>query len=265
VSSHGAYTGSVPPSYDRYLGPVLFEPYAEDLAGRLPDGDGLRVLELACGTGILTRRLRESLPPSAALVATDLNSAMITYARTAVNSPGIDWRQADAGALEFGDGAFDVVACQFGFMFPPDKPRAFSEARRVLAPRGMLLASVWKGLDDNPVPRAVQAVVEELWPDDPPTFLSTPYGYWNHEVIRRDLSKAGFATIELEDVHLSSSTPSARDVARGYAAGTPLAHELLERGADTDAVVDAIASKLSPTPGVPLQVQHAAVVVRASA
>src|SRR5262249_7574967 len=127
-----------------------------------------------------------------------------------------------------------------------------------------LLASVWRGLDDNPVPRAVQAAVEELWPDDAPTFLSTPYGYWDHELIHRDLTEAGFTTIVLEDVRLVSSTPSARDVARGYVAGTPLAHELLERGADTDQVVDAIASRLSSTPAVPLEAQHAAVVIMAS-
>jgi ubiquinone/menaquinone biosynthesis C-methylase UbiE len=136
------FSGSVPQNYDRYLGPVLFEPYAADLVARVPATDGLRVLELACGTGILTRHLRAALPETATLVATDLNPPMVDYARDAVGAPGIDWRQADMQELAFDDGSFDVVLCQFGFMFLPDTVRGFAEARRVLAPGGMLLANV---------------------------------------------------------------------------------------------------------------------------
>src|SRR6476659_1225915 len=136
--SFAEFSGSIPRHYDEYLAPVLFEPYASDLVGRLRMSDGMRVLELACGTGVVTRRLREALPASATLVATDLNEAMTSYARAAVPVPGIDWRVADMQALPFEDGSFDVVVCQYGFMFPPDKPLAFRETRRVLAQGGVL-------------------------------------------------------------------------------------------------------------------------------
>ena len=149
--SAAEFSGSVPGFYDRYLGPVLFEPYAVDLVSRLPGGDRLRVLEIACGTGIVTRRLRESLGESATLVATDLNEAMVSHARAAVPAAGIDWQQADAQALVFDDGAFDVVVCQFGFMFLPDKVQGFREARRVLASGGVLFANVWHSMEANPV------------------------------------------------------------------------------------------------------------------
>src|SRR6516162_7772967 len=137
MSSLASFSGSVPANYDRYLGPVLFEPYARDLAARMPAGDGVRVLELACGTGRVTRRLREALPETATLHATDLNEPMVDYARAVVAEPGIAWQAADAQALPFPDESFDVVVCQFGLMFLPDKVQGLREARRVLTPRGL--------------------------------------------------------------------------------------------------------------------------------
>src|SRR5439155_12537094 len=140
---------------------------------RLPHREGLRVLELACGSGIVTRRLREALPESATLVATDLNEPMVAYARKAVGRKGIEWRQADAQALPFADSSFDVVVCQFGFMFLPDKALGFREARRVLAPGGMLLGNVWRSLAENPLLQVIHVTLAELFPDDPPRFLET--------------------------------------------------------------------------------------------
>ena len=192
--SAAQFSGSVPGFYDRYLGPVLFEPYAVDLVSRLPAGDRLRVLEIACGTGIVTRRLRESLGKSATLVATDLNEAMVSYARDAVPAPGIDWQQADAQALVFDDGAFDVLVCQFGFMFLPDKVQGFREARRVLASGGVLLANVWHSLEANPVAGAIHTTVARLFPADPPRFLETPYGYHDTARIHADMAQAGWET-----------------------------------------------------------------------
>src|SRR5437870_8968818 len=139
VTVPASFTGSVPAFYDRCLGPVLFEPYANDLVARLDVGDDQRVLELACGTGIVTRRLREALPESATLVATDLFDAMLVHARSVVPDAGIEWQQADAQDLPFADGSFDTVVCQFGLMFLPDKVRGFREARRVLRDGGSLI------------------------------------------------------------------------------------------------------------------------------
>ena len=215
------FTGDVPGHYDRGLGPVLFEPYAADLVRRLPAGEGLRVLETACGSGIVTRRLREALPASATLVATDLNEAMVDYARAAVPDPRIAWRTADAQALPFEDGAFDVVVCQFGLMFLPDKPLGFREARRVLTPGGRLLA--------------------QLNPDDPPRFFETPYGYSDRAALADDLTAGGWEDFRFEDVSVTSTSATAATLAGGFVLGSPLSFQLAEHGADHQAVIAELA------------------------
>jgi len=249
MSSASAFSGSVPEFYDRYLVPWLFAPYAADLVARLPQRDGLAVLEIACGTGIVTRHLREALPASATLVATDLNQAMVDYGRGAVPDPAIVWQQADAQALPFEDGSFDVVVCQFGFMFLPDKVQGFREARRMLRPGGVLLGNVWNSRDENPWARSVHATVAELFPDDPPGFLDTPYGYFDPERIRADLADAGWDEVRLESVELESLAESATAVATGIAKGSPLTFELAERGANSDTVVGELAQRLAGVGG----------------
>ena len=264
TSSAAEFSGSIPEFYDRQLGPVLFEPYAADLAARLPRRDALRVLELACGSGIVTRRLREALPASATLVATDLNEAMVSCARQAVPAPGIEWRQADAQALPFADSSFDVVVCQFGFMFLPDKALGFREARRVLAPGGMLLGNVWRSLAENPLLQVIHVTLAELFPDDPPRFLETPYGYHDTERIRADLARAGWHEVQLDNVRLEGRSPSAADYAVGFVRGSPLNHELVERGADLDQVVRRLTEALVRIGGDrPLRVEQSAIVITA--
>ena len=247
--SAAAYSGSVPGFYDRYLGPVLFEPYALDLVSRLPPGDRLRVLEIACGTGIVTRRLREALEDSATLTATDLSEPMIAYARDAVPAPGIAWQQADAQDLVFADGSFDVVVCQFGFMFLPDKSQGFREARRVLTSGGLLLANVWQSIQANPVIGAIDATLARLFPDDPPRFLEVPYGYHDADRIRADMQQGGWDDVQLETVSVQGLGPSAHEFALGFVLGTPLAHELAARRADVDAVSRALTVALVPLGG----------------
>lgn len=265
VNSRAArFSGSVPEFYDRYLGPVLFEPYGADLVSRLPRGEGLRVLELACGTGIVTRRLREALPRSGTVVATDLNEAMIAYARAAVPATGIVWQQADAQALPFDKGEFDVVVCQFGFMFLPDKVQGFREARRVLGQGGVLLANVWHSMDANPAARAIHVSLAELFPADPPRFLETPYGYHPTERIRADMNEAGWKDVRMEDLRIQGLGPSAADFATGFTAGSPLTHELAERGADVQAVTRALTDALIPVGGErPFEPAQAATVISA--
>ena len=174
MGTHSSFSGSVPANYDRYLGPVLFEPYADDLVGRLEVRDDLRVLEVACGTGIVTRRLRQALPAGATLVATDLNEPMLAEARTRVPLEGIEWRQADALELPFEDESFDVYVCQFGLMFLPDKAEGLREARRVLAPGGRLVANVWLSGSHNEHVSVIQSLLDRVYPDDTPTFLQVP-------------------------------------------------------------------------------------------
>ena len=264
MSTTAQFTGSIPELYDRQLGPVLFEPYAADLVARVPRGEDLRVLELACGTGIVTRRLRKALPASARVVATDLNDAMVAYAKSSVPAEGVEWRQADAQALPFPDESFDVVVCQFGFMFLPDKVLGFRETRRVLAPGAPLLANVWASLDENPPARVVAETVAELFAADPPPFFETPYGY-DREQLRIDLDAAGWRDVRLEVVRLAGESPTAGDYAHGFVRGSPLTHELVARGADLDAVERKVTQALAARVGDrPLRADQAAVVITAT-
>jgi ubiquinone/menaquinone biosynthesis C-methylase UbiE len=265
MSSAAQFTGSVPERYDRYMVPWLFEPYAADLAARLPDRHGLRVLELAAGTGAVTRRLRDALPSGATLVATDLNDAMIDFARSAVPDADITWHQADAQSLPFSDGSFDVVVCQFGFMFLPDKAQGFREARRVLGPDGLLLGNVWHSRDENPVARLLQELLEERLADNAPRFLDTPYGYGDHERLRADLEAAGWDDIRLDVVRKESDASSAEDVALGFLTGSPLSHELGERGVDPADFKDDLTKRLAELGGErPFRAELAATVITAA-
>jgi len=165
------FDGSIPEYYDRYLGPVLFEPYAVDLAARVRIEAATQVLELACGTGILTRRLRRRLPLTSRLLATDLNLPMIEYAQARSDGyDGIDWKQADACDLPFSDKSFEVVICQFGLMFVPDKFTALSEILRVLKVGGQFIFNVWDSLALNSLARIALETGNRLFALDPPTF-----------------------------------------------------------------------------------------------
>src|SRR5256885_14920391 len=150
------FTGSIPKLYETYSVPMIFEPYAADLVGRLASRSLARVLEIAAGTGVVTRALASALPESVAIVATDLNQAMLDQAAAVGTKRAVKWQQADAMQLPFGDATFDAVVCQFGVMFFPDKARAFAEARRVLRPGGVFLFNVWDRIAENefadPVP-----------------------------------------------------------------------------------------------------------------
>ena len=265
MSDHTAqFTGDIPGYYDRCLGPVMFEPYAADLVSRLPNGEGLRVLETACGSGIVTRRIREALPDSATLVATDLNEGMVDFARAAVLDERITWQPADAQALPFQDGAFDVLVCQFGLIFLPDKPLGFREARRVLAPGGRLLANVWLPLEQNEYALTAHRHVTRLFPDDPPRFFETPFGYSDRAALTSDLTLGGWEEFNFDDVRFASPSPTAADLATGFVLGSPLTFQLLERGADLPALIADLAAELAALGGAePFTANLAATVITA--
>jgi SAM-dependent methyltransferase len=225
---------SMPEVYDRCLGLATFAPYAADIALRALDIPHDRVLELAAGTGIVTAGLVEALP-DADITATDVNDAMVTYGSTRV--PGPSWRVADAQDLPFADDSFDLVVCQFGVMFLPDRIGAYRGVRRVLAPGGSFLFNVWDTLDTHVVETAVIDVMAELFPDDPPDFLRrVPHGYADPNRIRADVQAGGLVVEELERVELVGRAPSAAVLAEGYCLGTPLRFELQERGHLSDLV-----------------------------
>jgi SAM-dependent methyltransferase len=248
-ATDAAFAGSIPAIYEQYLGPLLFQPYGEDMASRLHDVAQGRILETAAGTGIVTRALVKTLPPGVEVLATDLNQAMLDLAATRLQAPNLKWQQADAQSLPFEDAAFDVVVCQFGVMFFPDKQAAYREALRVLKPGGRFQFNVWNSLEHNPVSRIVADTAAGLFPDDPPRFFErVPFGYADPDRIRGELQQAGFGSVEIEIVEKVSHAPSAREPATGLCQGTPLRAEIEARAAGrleeiTGRAAEAIASR----------------------
>ncbi len=227
------FAGSIPEIYDRYLVPLIFDPYALDLAQRLAKTDPRNVLETAAGTGVVTRAIASRLPPHARIVATDLNQPMLDHAKARqANDARIEWKQADALALPFTDQSFDAVACQFGVMFLPDKVQGYKEARRVLKPGGRFLFNVWDRISENEFADVVTAALATVFPQDPPRFLArTPHGYHDVERIRAELNAAGFADISVDAVDKRSKASSPRGPAIAYCQGTPLRNEIEARDA----------------------------------
>jgi SAM-dependent methyltransferase len=223
------FIGSIPALYERYLVPMIFQSYADDLAERLAAVKPNAVLEIACGTGVVTRALAARIP-SAAITATDLNQPMLDHAQTIGVSRPVTWQQADAMGLPFDDSSFDAVVCQFGVMFFPDRPRALTEMRRVLRPGGTLLFNVWESLQFNEFAHVVLNALADLFPDDPPRFMDrVPHGYFDPEQIRSDLAAGGFpeATIEMRDARSKGAT--AKSVATAFCQGTPVRNEIEAR------------------------------------
>lgn len=241
------FAGSIPGLYDRYLGPLLFEPYAREMSTRVASREPASVLEIAAGTGIVTEELFRRLA-GATLLATDLNPAMLEVAATKIQSLDVTFQQADALDLPFEDGNFDVVVCQFGVMFYPDKVKGHAEARRVLRDGGAYVLAIWDRLERNPASKIVNDTLASLYPDDPPSFLArTPFGYADPQAIERDLRGAGFNDIAIDTVELEGAPVSARDAATGLVAGCPLAAEVQERNPDgLQGAVDAVADALGP-------------------
>ncbi len=249
-SSDTAFSGSVPALYHRCLGPLLFEPYARDLAGRAAAVAPRRVLETAAGAGIVTAALLREVP-AAEIVATDLNQAMLDLAAERIRSPAVSFRQADAQDLPFPDGAFDLVLCQFGAMFFPDRVAAYREARRVLKRGGLLLFNVWDRIDCNPATKAVAEAVAALFPGDPPSFFQrVPFGYGDPARVAKDLGAAGFEDVASETVAMRSRAAGPREAATGLCRGTPLAVEIEARDpARLDEAVAASARALEALAG----------------
>jgi ubiquinone/menaquinone biosynthesis C-methylase UbiE len=245
-----AFNSKIAELYDRHMVPLVFEPYAADLASRVGALGPSLVLETAAGTGVATRALARALPAHVSLVATDLNQAMLDRAAAVGTQRPVRWQQADAAHLPFGDASFDVVACQFGVMFFPDKARAFSEARRLLRPGGALVFSTWDRLEENELADAVTAALASHFSEDPPRFMArTPHGYFDREAISRDLASAGFdAAPRFETVAARSRAASAEEAAIAFCQGTPLRSEIEARagaglGAATSVCTAALASR----------------------
>lgn len=264
TSTSTNFTG--PQYYDELIGPVWFDPFAADLVRRLPQRPSGNVLEIACGTGLVTRRLRERLDPSLKLVATDLSKVMLDYARTKLERhEGIEWREADALHLPFKDKTFGAVVCGFGIMFVPDHLAALREARRVLTDGGILLFNVWDRIEENPHALANAAVVEAMFPGDPEMKFRTPYAMHDPALLRRLLAGASFRETRIETKRLPIEGADPRNIAIGQMRGTPRSALIEKRGVSLELVIDKVTEELSRTGGNPYRGHAQAIVVEALA
>ncbi|MGW7613153.1 class I SAM-dependent methyltransferase [Streptomyces sp. NPDC054766] len=249
INADRRWSESMSAAYEQYLVPVVFQPFAEDLTARATALHPGRVLELAAGTGALTSGLLAAAP-SAEVTATDLNEAMVAFG--SIRAPGAVWRQADAQRLPFPDGSFDLVVCQFGVMFFPDRIEAFTEVHRVLAPGGRFLFNTWGPIGTHAFEVALQAGLERAFPVDPPRFLPTiPHGYADPAVVAADLAAAGFAVEDEQELTLQGRAASTADLATGYLTGTPVRVAVEERGdgpAVRATVIEEMTARLGPGP-----------------
>lgn len=249
------FAGSIPKVYESYLVPLIFDSYAADLAHRVALRPASRVLEIAAGTGVVTRKLAALLPENVAIVATDLNQPMLDLASEIGTQRPVEWRQADAMQLPFEDGAFDAVVCQFGVMFFPEKSAAFSEVRRVLKTGGAFIFNVWDRIEENDFACTVTKALESVFPKDPPRCLArTPHGYYDLAVIERDLKQGGFRSAPgITTLAARSQAASPRAPAIAYCQGTPLRNEIEARdqsrlGEATDIAERAISQQFGSGP-----------------
>ncbi|WP_328935980.1 MULTISPECIES: class I SAM-dependent methyltransferase [unclassified Streptomyces] len=232
----------MPEAYERHLVPVFFRPFAADLAARAAAMRPRKILELAAGTGALTSAVLTAMP-TASVVATDLNQAMVTAGSG--REPRADWRQADAEDLPFDDDGFDLVLCQFGVMFFPDRPAAYAEVRRVLAPRGRFLFNSWGPLASHAFGAAFQTALEQSMPDGAPRFLrEVPHGYSDPAVVAGDLAAAGLTLAGAEEITLDGVAPSAASVVTGFLTGTPVSAAVQARE-DAQALQAAVTQKMT--------------------
>lgn len=256
------FGGSIPEFYDSIMGPAQFEPYGVELAKRLPANPGGDVLEIASGTGRVTRHLRERLEKGVKLVASDISQGMLDVARKRVS--GVEFREADAGKLPFADGSFAAVVCAFGVMFFPDKPAALREARRVLRKGGTYLFNVWDGLEANPHGRSTAQIMEALDPDLKGG--ATPYLFNDRSLVEKLLLQQGFEKPRFDVVRIACTCPSARDFATGQIRGTPRGQLLAQKGVDVDQIIDTVAAGLAKIGGgAPFNFTAQALVIEARA
>jgi ubiquinone/menaquinone biosynthesis C-methylase UbiE len=246
------FDGSIPKNYDHYIGPFLFEPYADDLVGRIEITAGANILELACGTGIVTQHLAGHLSGSAELTATDINADMLAVAQDKLSGPDVCWDTVDMVAIPYEHDLFDTVVCQFGLMFATDKARAVTEMHRVLKKGGQLLFNVWATIADNPVWRINNTLLSRFFPNMPIRPDFGPFSMADENYGLSLLQQAGFTRYKVESVSLTGICDSAANAANGFVFGSPFYNmmkndpSLMERF--RAALEEAIASELGDKP-----------------
>lgn len=252
-----SFVGSIPEHYNALLGPLIFQDYAADLANCVAALEPVSVLELAAGTGIVSRKLRDALPPSCSLLVSDLNPPMLAVARQKFQkAEDVRFEALDATRLPFDDASFDALACQFGVMFFPDKMASYKEALRVLRPGGSYIFNVWGSWEQNPFARvAFEAAATFFPPDDPPVFYRVPFSYNDVSAIERALTEAGFASVTTRSMSLHNNLTSAQDFGRGLVFGNPLIDEIAARAGDPEQIAAAVGDALQKELGANLSLE----------
>jgi SAM-dependent methyltransferase len=261
VSDQAArFVGTIPEFYDQGMGKIVFADFAGEIARRVAASTPMRVLEIAAGTGIVTRCLRDVLPTDARLTATDLNHPMLDVARTKFRpDEQVEWQLADATTLPFPDGAFEAVVCQFDVMFFPDKEKSYREVHRVLSPGGNYVFNVWDAHRHNPHGRLTHETISRFFPADPPQFYEMPFGYHQIDPIKEALTEAGFIDLRVAVLRVEREIPDAAAFARGLIYGNPVIDQIRSRGGVdpariVDALTEALHNEFGADPGrLPLQ------------
>jgi SAM-dependent methyltransferase len=245
ADDNSGFVGSIPDYYDRDMGPIIFADYGKKAAARVAALKPTRILETAAGSGIVTRALRDALPAQAFVTATDLNAAMLEAAKTKFRpDEHVAFQTADAMNLPFEDGSFDVVLCQFGVMFYPDKDRSYREARRVLTPGGRYLLSVWDSIERARFGFAFVEACRRVFVGEPPPFPSAPFSYSAIDPIKDALTRAGFRDIHIDVLPMEIRVPDCRAFARGMVRGSPVIDQLQSRGVDPERLIDEACDRL---------------------
>ena len=227
--SHGYVSGNTAAHYDQFFGPLFFEPYAIEVANRIDPTQISIALEIASGTGRVTRHIRERIPASAKLIASDISEDMLGEAKMKLSHLDIDWQHIDAQQLPFVDNSIDLVVCCFGYMFVPDKPKAFAEAHRVLRPGGVFLFTTWDKLEQNPASCISRSIAQEYLEGPPPASSNLATSMNEESALRSLLQNAGFSTISIEKVAQLSVCPTAKEAADGLVEGSPFYNEIKKR------------------------------------
>jgi ubiquinone/menaquinone biosynthesis C-methylase UbiE len=224
VSSGWQLGGNAPVAYDTYIVDAFMQDYSRRLAEAASIQKGERILDVACGTGVVTRLCAAQAGTDGHVVGIDLNPGMLARARARdAEGSEIIWHEGSATEMPFPDASFDAVLCQQGLQFIPDKAQALAEMRRVLAREGKLLVSVWRSIEHCPWQRAVADAIEARVGSEPAGLVRSAFTFGDAQKLEQLLSDAGFADT---DVVIDSDTirhPSLSDFVPGYLSATPVA------------------------------------------
>lgn len=189
--------------YEEFFLPALFQEWASRVAdaARIQTGD--RVLDVACGTGVLARTIQDRVGPGGSVVGVDVNESMLAVAKS--KAPEIEWRKANAVKLPFGGDVFDAVVSQFGLMFFEDRLTALREMRRVLRRGGNLTVAVWGALGDSPGYAAMTELLRRLFGDEAAGALEAPFALGDRDALRRLFADAG-----MDDANIITEAGRAR-------------------------------------------------------